>query len=93
MQRPNQPQKHTATFKRFVFVPMAASFLWIAVTTFAPEPVGLLRSDGTVCPRPTVCTHDWAQLALLAVSRCSAYTCYPLIMLLFLSKASSVPAA
>ena len=41
-----------------------------------------------LCPRETVCAEEWYTLALLAVSRSSAYLNYPLMMLLFLSKAN-----
>lgn len=61
--------------------------LWIWVTTFAPEPVGLIRlPSGTLCPRVTVCAETWATLVLLGISRTGAYFCYPFIMLLFLTK-------
>ena len=64
--------------------------IWIWVTTFAPTPIGLMRSDWTLCPRPTVCAESWLELGLLGVSRSSAYFSYPLILLLFLSKARNL---
>ena len=67
--------------------------VWIWVTTFAPTPIGLMRSDWTLCPRPTVCAESWLELALLGVSRSSAYFSYPLILLLFLSKARNLGTA
>ena len=37
-----------------------------------------------------VCAEDWWSLALLGISRSSAYFCYPLMMMLFLSKANNL---
>jgi hypothetical protein len=59
------------------------------VTTFGPVPVGLMI-NGTVCPRPTVCAEEWYTLLLLAISRGSAYATYPIMVLLFLSKANNL---
>ena len=66
------------------------SWAWIMVTTFAPAPVGLLTIHGTVCPRPTVCAETWYAMTLLAISRGSAYATYPIMILLFLSKANNL---
>ena len=66
-----------------------ASWAYIMVTTFSPAPVGLLV-NGTVCPRPTVCAEEWYTLLLLAISRGSAYATYPIMVLLFLSKANNL---
>ena len=69
--------------------------VWIVVTTFGPEPVGLLQTraaNGTtpaytgLCPRVTVCAEEWYTLLLLGFSRTTAYVTYPLMMILFLSK-------
>ena len=62
---------------------------FIMVTTFGPQPLGLMV-NGTVCPRPTVCALEWYTLLLLAVSRGSAYATYPIMILLFLSKANNL---
>ena len=78
--------------RRFLFVVALcfASLLYIAITTFSPMPTGLLRPDGTICPRPTVCANEWYTMVLLATSRGSAYFCYPLIVLVFLSKCNNL---
>ena len=57
--------------RRFLFVVALcfASLLYIAITTFSPMPTGLLRPDGTICPRPTVCANEWYTMVLLATSR------------------------
>lgn len=60
--------------------------IWIWITTFGPLPVGLLRPDGFLCPRVTVCAETWHAMLLLGISRSGAYFCYPFIMLLFLTK-------
>jgi len=83
----------------FVRLCCVFSFVWIVITTFAPTPYGLLEyrnstADGGtygiggwgLCPRETVCAEEWYTIALLAVSRSSAYLNYPMMMLLFLSK-------
>jgi hypothetical protein len=49
--------------------------VWIVVTTFGPMPVGLLKPDGTLCPRETVCAETWHALLLLGISRTGAYFC------------------
>lgn len=66
-----------------------AMWIFIMVTTFGPQPLGLMV-NGTVCPRPTVCALEWYTLLLLAVSRGSAYATYPIMILLFLSKANNL---
>jgi len=47
-------------------------------------------SDEEGCPRVTICADNWWLQVLLAVSRLSAYFCYPLMMLLFISKANNL---
>jgi hypothetical protein len=64
--------------------------VWILLTTFGPIPVGLLKADGTLCPRVTVCAETWHALLLLGISRAGAYFCYPFIMLLFLTKTNNL---
>lgn len=32
--------------------------LWFGLVTVLPEPVGLLQSDGSVCPREIICSED-----------------------------------
>mmetsp|Transcript_27804 Transcript_27804/g.94895 ORF Transcript_27804/g.94895 Transcript_27804/m.94895 type:complete len:706 (+) Transcript_27804:156-2273(+) len=64
--------------------------VWIAVTTFSPKPVGLLEGGSKICPRETVCAENWYSIALLAVSRSTAYFNYPLMMILFLSKTNNL---
>jgi len=59
----------------------------VAIATFAPEPIGLMRNDKYgLCPRETTCAEEWYTLLLLAISRLSAYMTYPLMILLFISK-------
>lgn len=65
--------------------------VWIAITTFCPQPVGLIfANNGTLCPRVTVCAETWHALLLLGISRSGAYFCYPFIMLLFLTKTNNL---
>ena len=79
----------------------SACVVFIAITTFAPVPYGLLERstnvdnstsyylvscDPPIRPNPTVCASDWYSFLLLAISRCSAYFIYPLILSLFLTK-------
>lgn len=80
--------------------------VWILITTFAPVPIGGLASSSEVakfgvtssckdisyciCPRDTCCADSLAALVLFSVSRVSAYFSYPLIMLMFLSKANNL---
>ena len=79
-----------APWKQFLLVLCAFCLLWVAATTFSPMPIGLLNDQGWICPRVTVCAEDWPSLALLAISRSNAYFSYPLIMLLFLTKANNL---
>ena len=84
---------NASRYRNWVLVLLCAcafSTLWVVVTTFAPIPVGILRPDGWLCPRRTVCAEDWWSMFLLAISRVSAYFCYPLIMLLFLTKTNNL---
>lgn len=88
---PTKPfQTTTDPFTKFIFALCGFSLVWILITSFSPKPVGLLRKDNWICPRKTVCAEDWWSLALLAVSRSSAYFNYPLMMMLFLSKANNL---
>lgn len=65
--------------------------VWAMVTAFVPQPVGSLdASTGTLCPRDTVCAETWYALLLLAISRSGAYFCYPMIFVVFLSKANNL---
>jgi hypothetical protein len=83
---------HTGQF-HFVTACCVGSCVWIIVTTFSRVPVGLITENGTLCPRVTVCAETWYALVLLFFSRSSAYFCYPLMMLLFLSKANNLRTA
>ena len=75
-----------------ILLACCVSLTYIDVTTFIPAPVGLLNVTAgeppSICPRETVCAVGVWQLALLLVSRSTAYATYPLTMLLFLSKAN-----
>jgi ferric-chelate reductase len=72
---------------------MAFCVVYIAITSFAPEPVGLLSSDcpcegnlnRCICPRPTVEALNVFQMFCLANSRVAAYACYPLYLILCLT--------
>lgn len=77
-------------FVKFMFALCIVTLVWIVITTFSPKPVGLLNKSKWICARPTVCAEDWWSLVLLAISRSSAYFCYPLMMMLFLSKANNL---
>lgn len=68
---------------------------YIVINSFAPAPVGsasFVNGTYVICPyRPhflTVCAEEWYTILLLGISRTTAYTVYPLMMLLFLSKAN-----
>ena len=66
---------------RFIKAVAFLCVLWIWVTTFGPQPIGLLvMPNGTLCPRATVCAEEWYTLLLLGISRTGAYFCYPFIM-------------
>ena len=73
--------------------------LWIVITTFAPEPIGQLQTspndEGSwwICPRRTVCAENLVTMVLLGISRVSAYFVYPLIILMFISKANHINTA
>ena len=77
------------SWKRAILSISAFCVAW-GIAAFAPMPYGLLDSQGWVCPRRTICAGDWLSIVLLAVSRTSAYFCYPLMMLVFLSKANNL---
>jgi ferric-chelate reductase len=72
---------------------MVFSVVFIAITSFSPEPVGLLSADcpcegnleRCICPRPTVEALNIFQMFCLANSRVAAYTCYPLYLVLCLT--------
>ena len=71
---------------------MAACVVFIAITSFAPEPTGLLSRDcpcrgvdRCICPRPTVEALTLFEMVCLANSRLTAYVCYPLYLLLCLT--------
>ncbi|KAG7367856.1 FAD binding protein [Nitzschia inconspicua] len=78
---------------RLVAFFMAFCVLFVAITSFAPEPVGLLSTncpceDGIqqcICPRPTVEALTVFQMVCLANSRVAAYACYPLYPVLCLT--------
>lgn len=76
-------------------VAMVTCVLFIVITSFAPEPVGLLSANcpcvsplpRCICPRPTVEALTYFQMFCLANSRVAAYMCYPLYLLMFLTMA------
>ena len=87
----NPPRRIKRTWWVYVLMGVStACVVWIVIRTFAPKPVGSLNSDGWVCSRNTVCAEEWWALLLLAISRLAAYFCYPLMMLLFLSKTNNL---
>lgn len=90
---------HTFERKKAMYlvvgIAMAACVILIAITSFAPEPVGLLSANCTcvsplarcICPRETVEALTYFQMFCLANSRVAAYACYPLYLLMFLTMA------
>ena len=83
----------------FVILFMFFCVVFICVRTFAPEPMGLLSAQcpcegisRCICPRETVEALDVFQIFCLAMSRISAYMCYPLYLILFLSMARNLKA-
>ena len=92
---PSSAKEHQPKIKTDAWVNVIRGFsvacvLWIAVTTFAKKPVGLLEDNGWLCPRETVCAESWGVLVLLAISRTSAYFCYPSVILLFVTKTNNL---
>lgn len=85
--------------QRFMYLVVGTSMsvcvIFIAITSFAPEPVGLLSKDcpcedgldRCICPRETVQALTIFQMFCLANSRVSAYVCYPLFLLMCLTMA------
>ena len=73
-------------WKALIGLSMLFCLSWVVIKTYAPEPHGLLRDDGTIRARVTLRAEEWYTLLLLAISRTSAYTIYPLTILLFVSK-------
>ncbi|KAL7557329.1 hypothetical protein ACA910_020317 [Epithemia clementina (nom. ined.)] len=79
----------------FLFVGFFMVFcvIFIAITSFAPEPTGLLSEncpcegglERCICPRPTVEALTVWQMICLANSRITAYLSYPLFLVLCLS--------
>lgn len=67
---------------------------WIVITTFSPKPVGLLQKNGWIgCPRETVCAEEWRSTLFLAISRTSAYSVYPAMILVFVTKCHALRTA
>ena len=74
-------------------ISMAACVVFIGITSFAREPVGLLSNDcpceggidQCICPRPTVEALTVFEMICLANSRVAAYVCYPLYLVLCLT--------
>jgi len=73
--------------------------VYIAIKTFAPEPMGTLSTDcpcqgieRCICARPTVEALTVFQLVCLANSRVAAYMLYPLFLVLFLSMTRNLKA-
>lgn len=88
---PVTPKKvKTEPWVQVLRVLSVACVIWIVLRTFTPKPFGSLEPNGTLCPRNTICAEEWWLVALLAVSRCSAYFCYPLMMLLFITKTNNL---
>lgn len=79
-------------------------FMWLCVvfimiTTFTPEPLGLVSSDcecsgidRCICPRETVEALTFFQMFCLANSRVAAYSLYPLYLILYLSMCRNLKA-
>jgi ferric-chelate reductase len=82
----------------FVGFFMAFCVVFIAITSFSPEPIGLLSADcpcqggleRCICPRPTVEALTVFQLFCLGNSRVAAYACYPLYLVLCLTMCRNV---
>ena len=58
-------------FTKFIFALCAVTLVWIVITTFSPKPVGLLRKDKWLCPRPTV--RAFSMRDRILVESCRSY--------------------
>ena len=91
-----QEEKYGSCLTRFerkrgmhnaIYVCMAACVVFVAITSFMPEPIGLLSTNcpcqgnirQCICPRPTLEALTTFQIFCLANSRISAYVLYPLV--------------
>ena len=82
-----------AAVYKVVGICMAACVVFIGITSFGREPIGLLSKDcpcedglkQCICPRPTVEALTVFEMVCLANSRVAAYVCYPLYLVLCLT--------